>query len=390
MPQMQKFFGISIVIFSLVLLTACSGPTSSPAALSPDFANTDLPLPSATFTAAAPTPTSVPSDTPLPVPPTATASATATQTATPEPTKEPTAASTPTAHPNSIIQFLPEIKPASLMVSSRGEKLVLVKDSQFTVLQKTDGSLLASFEVNNRVTAYALSPDGSRLAVAVTADEPAAADIQIFETTTGELIASIQPAHPSQVQVLKFSPDGLLILSASQDQSVKIWDFMNNTLVQTIPAHTSQITCMAVSPDGKHIVTGSIGTDKNIFVWSSDGQQADRLTQNNTHCYGASFSPDNRWVLTYTGDKRTLYRVSGWEREWQEDFSQASTPFIGFTPDGLIYLGNRQGHLDLIDPASQAVTSSLELGPVVSFEFSPATSEIVVVRHNGVVEILKF
>lgn len=266
----------------------------------------------------------------------------------------------------------------------------MVKDTQFTVLQMKDGSLLASIQVNNRVTAYDLSPDSSRLAVAVVNDDLTAADIHIFETTTGQLIASIQPAHPSQIQVLRFSVDGILILSASQDQSVKIWNFMSNNLVRTIPAHTSQITCMAVSPDGKHIVTGSIGTDKNIFVWSLDGQQAARLTQNNTHCYGASFSPDNRWVLTFSGDKRTLYRVSGWEREWQEDFSQESTPFIGFTPDGLLYLGNRQGHLDLIDPASQAEVSSLELGPVVSFEFSPDTSEIVVAKPNGVVEILKF
>lgn len=71
----------------------------------------------------------------------------------------------------------------------------------------------------------------------------------------------------------------------------------------------------------------------------------------------------------------SLYRVSSREREWFVDLtgttSLANFPehnaFVGFTPDGQLYIGDRQGKIVLMEPVSQAVTQTLELGPPGEF-----------------------
>ncbi|ELR68575.1 WD-40 repeat protein [Fulvivirga imtechensis AK7] len=74
--------------------------------------------------------------------------------------------------------------------------------------------------------------------------------------------------HQNSVFVVKYSPDGQLLLSAGRDARLKVWDATAGYLeIQDIVAHMYAINNLDFSPDGKHFVTCSM--DKSIKVWDA-------------------------------------------------------------------------------------------------------------------------
>ena len=65
------------------------------------------------------------------------------------------------------------------------------------------------------------------------------------------------------------SPDGLRILTGSQDQLAKLWDAKTGTEILTLSRHTEDVTSVSFSPDGLQILTGS--RDGTAVIWLSNG-----------------------------------------------------------------------------------------------------------------------
>ena len=64
-----------------------------------------------------------------------------------------------------------------------------------------------------------------------------------------------------------FSPDGRRIASASEDQTVKVWDADSGQETLTLKGHTSSVTGVAFSPDGRRIASASV--DETVKVWDA-------------------------------------------------------------------------------------------------------------------------
>jgi WD40 repeat protein len=63
-----------------------------------------------------------------------------------------------------------------------------------------------------------------------------------------------------------FSPDGKRLVSASKDNSVKVWDAQTGQELLTLK-HIDNVTSVAYSPDGKRLASAS--WDNTLKVWNA-------------------------------------------------------------------------------------------------------------------------
>jgi WD40 repeat protein len=61
--------------------------------------------------------------------------------------------------------------------------------------------------------------------------------------------------HSNWVNAVAIAPDGKLAISASKDNTLKVWDLETREIIASFTGESS-IMCCAVAPDGVTIVAG--------------------------------------------------------------------------------------------------------------------------------------
>jgi WD40 repeat protein len=70
----------------------------------------------------------------------------------------------------------------------------------------------------------------------------------------------------NKVRTISFSPDGKVLASGSDDQSIQVWDTVNMKLLVRLTGHSGGVFDLTFSPDGKILASGS--EDKTIKLWT--------------------------------------------------------------------------------------------------------------------------
>jgi WD40 repeat protein len=146
-----------------------------------------------------------------------------------------------------------------------------------------------------RVIACAVSPDGTWI-VSASVDNT----LKVWDAHTGEVLLTLQ-GHTSWVYGCAVSPDGTWIVSASLDNTLKVWDAHTGEVRLTLQGHTDGVIGCAVSPDGTWVVSASL--DNTLKVWDA-GSGAVRLTlqEHTDRVTGCAVSPDGTWVVSASLD----------------------------------------------------------------------------------------
>jgi WD40 repeat protein len=139
------------------------------------------------------------------------------------------------------------------------------------------------------VVSAAFSPDGSRI---VTASEDQTA--RVWDAATGKEIAVLR-SHEGEI-FAAFSPDGSRIVTASRDNTARIWDSATTKEVAVLRGHDGAVNSAAFSPDGSHIVTAS--RDNTARIWDSATTKEIAVLRGHT----AAFSPDGLRIVTASQD----------------------------------------------------------------------------------------
>ena len=160
-------------------------------------------------------------------------------------------------------------------------------------------NLVASVAFTPQTDAAALSKTNFNEPLLVTASDDQT--LKLWNIRTGECVRSLW-GHQSWVQSVSFSPDGQFLVSGSRDQTVKLWDYRTGECLRTLEGHTHRVKAISIHPQGTMIASAS--DDQTVKLW--DVVTGDCLHTLHGHCdwvVAVAFSPCGRWVASGSGDR---------------------------------------------------------------------------------------
>ncbi|SRR5579883_742809 len=185
---------------------------------------------------------------------------------------------------------------------------------------------------------------------------------------------------------LSFSPDGKIIVSGSEDGTVKLWR-QNGTLMRTLSGRKDKMSNATFSPDGKIIASSS--QDGTVKLWAQDGNLIKTL---HAHKGIISISFNSNGTLACGSQDGTvqLWKLDGTLMTTLPPHNHSVTS-ISFSPDGkTIALGSEEGTVELRKWDGTPITKlSGQKGWVTSVSFSPDGKNIASGNDNGTIKLWK-
>jgi WD40 repeat protein len=182
---------------------------------------------------------------------------------------------------------------------------------------------------SNSVSSVAFSPDRKTLASA--SDDNT---IKLWNLQSQKPIATLA-GHSNWVSSVAFSPDGLTLASASGDNTIKLWNLQSQKPIATLAGHSDWVNSVAFSPDGLTLASASL--DKTIKVWNLQSQKPiATLAGHSSLVNSVAFSPDGLTLASASADDT----IKLWNLQSQKPIATLaghsdSVNSVAFSPDGL-------------------------------------------------------
>jgi WD40 repeat protein len=161
----------------------------------------------------------------------------------------------------------------------------------------------------------AYSPDGQQLAVACRDQS-----IKVIDAANGSILYYL-PGHADEVTGVSFAPDGRWLASASKDLTIRFWDLTRGKTFVTLRGHSSPIKTLAFSPDGRQIASAgtrgeflSLGPAE-LKLWDATQTDQEAASGPDSGWFGVPevvFSPDNRWLGSGRGRLTAEFLETTW------------------------------------------------------------------------------
>ena len=134
-------------------------------------------------------------------------------------------------------------------------------------------------------------------------------DIVLLDTITGSQVA-ILSGHTNWVRSLAFSPDGMLLVSGSDDRTVSLWDVQTGGAVKTFHGHTNWVCSVSVSAESTTIASGSY--DRTIRLWDIKIGECYCVIQQEDIVTSVNFSPkDPQYFISVSGGSIQQWGING-------------------------------------------------------------------------------
>jgi WD40 repeat protein len=130
--------------------------------------------------------------------------------------------------------------------------------------------------------------------------------------------------HSDQVQSVAFSPDGRLLASGSDDETIRLWDTVTGALQMTLD-HDDSVRSVAFSQDGRLLASGS--TSGILWLW-------DTATGDLNRTFTGHSEPILSVAFSSSADQLASCSIDGTVRLWNTATGTVQHVFIG--PPGWI------------------------------------------------------
>lgn len=118
----------------------------------------------------------------------------------------------------------------------------------------------AFIEAKYIAASVAYSPDGQTLASGGSVDNT----VRLWNPADGSLVGLLE-GHAEAITSVAYSTDGQTLASASLDKTIRLWSVADGRLLDTLEGHVDGVTSVAYSPDGQTLVSTSL--DATLWLW---------------------------------------------------------------------------------------------------------------------------
>ena len=176
------------------------------------------------------------------------------------------------------------------------------------------------------VYGVAVTADGRR-AVSASGDNT----LKVWDLESGQELRTLA-GHSDPVYGVAVTADGRRAVSASGDNTLKVWDLESGQELRTLAGHSAFVSGVAVTADGRRAVSAS--GDNTLKVWDLEsGQELRTLAGHSDYVSGVAVTADGRRAVSASRDNT----LKVWDLE-------SGTVIIGFTCEGpascLVFAGS--------------------------------------------------
>ena len=190
-----------------------------------------------------------------------------------------------------------------------------------------------NLETSDPVFGVALSPEATLIGAASGAQV-------ILLDTTGKRMYTLP--HNGRVNSVCFSPDGQLLLTASDDQTARLWN-LNGVQEKILEGHDERLRTAVFSKNGSRILTG--GHQGNAILWNRNGNQLFSWRPHQDSITTLAFVSDDRLVTAGWDYKTYLWQWDGSRMIKQDSLMHKARPIsLNYNDErNLLAVGYRDG-----------------------------------------------
>ncbi len=227
-----------------------------------------------------------------------------------------------------------------------------------------------------------LSPDGTRIVTGGKDNQ-----IRMLNAADGKLIYLIDAyrGHSKWVNAVRFSGDGKLFASASDDQLVKVWETETGKLLYTFRGHTHNIHGLVFSTDNKNIFTSS--ADGTIKKWSIEQPGQYNFLVCKSGPWFSPLSPDGKWMAAACLD--TVLNVWNIQKKTvEQSYPGLNAITAAISPDAK-YLAVANDKLNILDLENKKMVAAAggHKSRITGIDWMKQTNYIATASGDGTVRI---
>lgn len=183
--------------------------------------------------------------------------------------------------------------------------------------------------------------------------------VKVWNLQNGSLLFNLT-SHTRDVNAVVISPDGKTLMSAGDDCLIKLWYLPTGALLRNLTGHARDVNALAVSSDGKILISG--GEDRTIRLWQLATGAPLRIVPGVLSMIKTiATSPDNKTFASGGLDNKVrLWSMQTVERVQVLSGHVSAINALAYSPDSrMLASGSRDKTIKLWDLKTGTVIRSL-------------------------------